>query len=170
MARLHSGAVALVGRPNVGKSTLLNRLVGEKVAIVSPKPQTTRTRILGVVHRPEGQLALLDTPGIHQPKGTLGRALVGAALGAIADADIVAFLTEPTLGKDAKTPELTPDDIGVLEHLEPPAVVFHDVRDPDERTRLEGIMTDRFPRGAWQDSDTAQPWNVRYFSVPAEAR
>lgn len=67
-----SGFVAIIGRPNVGKSTLVNLLVGEKVAIVSPRPQTTRNRIMGVVNQPNAQLVLLDTPGIHKPKTRLG--------------------------------------------------------------------------------------------------
>jgi GTP-binding protein Era len=117
MSTLHSGVVALVGRPNVGKSTLLNRLVGEKVAIVSPKPQTTRTRILGVVHRPAGQLALVDTPGLHEAKGSLGKAMVEVARGAMEDVDLVALLVEPTLGRDGQTPELTPADRRILEPL-----------------------------------------------------
>jgi len=89
------GYVALIGFPNVGKSTLLNRLVGEKLAITSPKPQTTRHRLLGIVHRPGAQLLLLDTPGILEPKGALNAALLEAALGALADADVVVWLTEP---------------------------------------------------------------------------
>src|SRR5450631_4743458 len=105
MSTSRSGVVALVGRPIVEKSTLLNRLVGEKVAIVSPKPQTTRTRILGVVNRPDGQVALVDTPGLHQPKGSLGQVMVAAALGALEDVDAVALVVEPTLGKDGKTTE-----------------------------------------------------------------
>ena len=64
----HSGFVTVVGRPNVGKSTLVNRLVGQKVAIVSDKPQTTRNRILAVMNAPEGQIVLFDTPGIHNPR------------------------------------------------------------------------------------------------------
>jgi GTPase len=117
MSSLHAGVVGLVGRPNVGKSTLLNRLVGEEVAIVSPKPQTTRKRILGVVHRPFGQLGLVDTPGLHEPKGSLGKAMVEAALGALRDVDAVCFLVEPTLGKDGQTPELTPGNRRILEEL-----------------------------------------------------
>src|SRR5688500_12274786 len=77
-----SGFAALIGRPNVGKSTLLNQLTGEKIAIASPKPQTTRNRILGVVTRPEGQVAFIDTPGIHQAKGELNRYMVETALSA----------------------------------------------------------------------------------------
>ena len=90
-----SGFAALIGRPNVGKSTLLNRLLGEKVAIVSPKPQTTRTRILGVVTRPEGQVAFMDTPGVHQAKGALNRYMVDVALQAVADAELNVFVVEP---------------------------------------------------------------------------
>jgi GTPase len=117
MSTFHSGVVALVGRPNVGKSTLLNRLVGEKVAIVSPKPQTTRTRILGVVNRPDGQVALVDTPGLHQPKGSLGQAMVALALGAVEDVDLVVLVVEPTFGKDGQTPELTQENRSILERL-----------------------------------------------------
>ena len=113
----HSGFAALLGRPNVGKSTLLNRLVGEKIAIVSPKPQTTRTRITGVVTRPEGQVAFVDTPGIHDAKGALNRAMVETALGALEDVDLVLLLVEPALGPDGKTPEVTPGVRAILERL-----------------------------------------------------
>jgi len=113
----HSGFAALLGRPNVGKSTLLNRLVGEKIAIVSPKPQTTRTRITGVVTRPEGQVAFVDTPGIHEAKGALNRAMVDAALAALEDVDVVLLLVEPSLGPDGRTPQVTPGVRSILERL-----------------------------------------------------
>ncbi|TMA21396.1 MAG: GTP-binding protein [Deltaproteobacteria bacterium] len=83
---MKAGFAAIVGRPNVGKSTLLNRLVGQKVAIVSPKPQTTRGRILGVVTRPDAQVALLDTPGLHSARGGLNARMVQKALQTLADA------------------------------------------------------------------------------------
>ena len=89
------GYIALMGFPNVGKSTLLNRLVGEKLAITSPKPQTTRQRLLGIVNRPEAQLLFLDTPGVLDPKGALNASLVAAALKALAEADLVVWLVEP---------------------------------------------------------------------------
>jgi GTP-binding protein Era len=91
---LRAGFVAIVGRPNVGKSTLLNRLLGQKLAIVSSKPQTTRGRILGVVTRPDAQVALLDTPGLHTAKGGLNARMVQQALRTLADADVVLFLIE----------------------------------------------------------------------------
>ena len=89
------GYIALMGFPNVGKSTLLNRLVGEKLAITSPKPQTTRRRLLGIVNGPSAQLLLLDTPGVLDPRGALNASLVEAALTALADADVVVWLVEP---------------------------------------------------------------------------
>lgn len=89
------GYIALIGYPNVGKSTLLNRLVGGKLAITSPKPQTTRFRLLGIVNLPEAQLLFLDTPGVIDPKGPLNESLVQAALTALAEADVVVWLTEP---------------------------------------------------------------------------
>jgi GTPase len=88
------GYVALVGRPNAGKSTLMNRVIGQKVSIVTPKPQTTRNRILAV-HNVEGdQIVFLDTPGLHNPRGSLGRYMIEAAASAIAEADVAAFLID----------------------------------------------------------------------------
>jgi len=92
-----SGFAAIIGAANVGKSTLLNRLAGAKLAIVSPKEQTTRSRILGVVTRPRGQVAFVDTPGMHRSKGGLNRYLVRLALHALEDADLVLFLIEPPM-------------------------------------------------------------------------
>lgn len=92
------GYIAIIGRPNVGKSTLLNRLVGEHVAIVTPKPQTTRQRILGIVSRPSAQMIFLDTPGFHQSSKAINRAMLQHVDQAISDADVVCFLFEPELG------------------------------------------------------------------------
>ena len=92
-----SGFVTIVGRPNVGKSTLLNRILGTKVSIVSDKPQTTRTAVRGVLNRPQGQIVFVDTPGLHKPVTLLGERLNDAALGAIADdMDVVAFVIDAT--------------------------------------------------------------------------
>ncbi len=101
---MRAGFVAIVGRPNVGKSTLLNRVLGEKIAIVSPRPQTTRTRILGVWNRldaagaVEAQLAFFDTPGLHRAKGALNRRMVEVALGTLREVDVVLLLVEAGTG------------------------------------------------------------------------
>src|SRR5262249_44724061 len=89
-----SGTAALVGRPNVGKSTLLNRLLGIKVAIVSPKPQTTRHRILGVVSTPQGQIGVLDAPGIQAEAGALNKHLADLAWQIVREADAAVMMVE----------------------------------------------------------------------------
>ncbi len=86
-----SGFVSFVGRPNVGKSTLTNALVGEKIAITSAKPQTTRRAIRGIVHRPDGQLILVDTPGLHRPRTLLGERLNDLVESTLADVDVIGF-------------------------------------------------------------------------------
>lgn len=91
-----SGAVALVGRPNAGKSTLLNRLLGEKVSIVSDRPQTTRHRIIGVLSEPRGQIVFYDTPGVHRPLHRMNRRMMDAAHDAARDADVVCLIVDAT--------------------------------------------------------------------------
>ena len=88
------GTMAILGRPNVGKSTLVNRLVRQKVAIVSDKPQTTRMPILGVGHYPEGQLVLVDTPGLHTPHHRLNAQMVQSALGILTESDVVYVIVD----------------------------------------------------------------------------
>src|SRR5439155_21116620 len=117
----HSGFVCILGRPNAGKSTLLNALVGEKLAIISPKPQTTRNRILGILEIPKrkgagGQVVLIDTPGVHRPDSSLGRKMMGDVREALDGCDLVLTIvdaakkTEPAdqflldLVKRTKTP------------------------------------------------------------------
>ncbi|HXG68031.1 MAG TPA: GTPase Era [Blastocatellia bacterium] len=91
-----SGVVALIGRPNAGKSTLLNKLVGEKIAIVSDKPQTTRTRIRGVLTRPEGQIVFLDTPGVHKPGHRLNRRMMAIVTDALDTVDLILLMVDAT--------------------------------------------------------------------------
>jgi GTP-binding protein Era len=91
-----AGFVVLVGRPNVGKSTLLNQLVGEKMAIVSPRPQTTRTRITGIRHLPTAQVVFVDTPGLHLGSGRLSQLMARTAEKAVEDVDLVCFVAEAT--------------------------------------------------------------------------
>ena len=99
---LRAGFVAIVGRPNVGKSTLLNRILGEKIAIVTPRPQTTRTRILGI-HNAEGlQVAFFDTPGLHRARGALNRRMVEVALSTLREVDAVLMLVEAGTGPEGR--------------------------------------------------------------------
>lgn len=104
----HSGFVCILGRPNAGKSTLLNALVGEKLAIISPKPQTTRNRILGIVNLPKrkgrdaAQIILIDTPGVHKPDSSLGRKMMVEAREALEGCDVVLLLTDVTRRLDTR--------------------------------------------------------------------
>src|SRR6266545_3327649 len=92
-----AGYVALIGRPNAGKSTLLNRLVGEKIAAVSNKPQTTRFKILGIVNRLEGQIVLVDTPGVHKPGYELNRRMMVAVHDALLSVDVVCLIRDASV-------------------------------------------------------------------------
>jgi GTP-binding protein Era len=108
---MKSGTVAIIGCPNVGKSTLLNALLKEKIAIVSNKPQTTRTRILGVLHRPDAEIVYLDTPGLHEPQHQLNRRMVRTAMEAMPDADLLYVMIE------ALRPSLGPQDRLVIQRV-----------------------------------------------------
>ncbi len=97
MQKYKSGFVSIVGRPNVGKSTLMNQILGEKIAITSPKPQTTRNKIKGVYTTEDTQIIFLDTPGIHKPKNKLGSKMVQSALTTLHEVDVVLFLVDNSL-------------------------------------------------------------------------
>lgn len=100
-----SGFVAISGAPNVGKSTLLNRLLGEKISITSKKPQTTRNRILGIVHRPNAQFVFIDTPGVHRPNGELNTRIVDIATATLTDVDLVLVLAD-VITKDTESEKI----------------------------------------------------------------
>ena len=131
-----SGMISIVGRPNVGKSTLTNALVGEKIAIVSNKPQTTRNRIYGVVNRGDTQYVLLDTPGLHKARNRLGDYMVKVVRESVADVDCVCLLVEPI--PHVGTPEQVLIDRIKEEHL--PAVLVINKIDTVEKDALLAVM------------------------------
>jgi GTP-binding protein Era len=131
-----SGFVAIVGAPNVGKSTLLNQMLGEKISITSKKPQTTRNRILGVVHRPRSQLVFIDTPGIHKAKSPLNIRIVEAALSALGNVDIVLVMV------DVANPDPESEDFLVkkLEKIKQPVVLVLNKTDLVKKPALLSII------------------------------
>jgi GTP-binding protein Era len=102
-AHFRSGFVGIVGKPNIGKSTLLNGLLGKKVSIVSPKPQTTRNRILGILTNPGAQIIFIDVPGIHKPSEKLHKIMVKTATSALEEADCILYLVPPSLPDRSET-------------------------------------------------------------------
>lgn len=131
-----SGVVAVVGRPNVGKSALVNRLVGEKIAIVSPVPETTRTPTRGVLTLPHAQLIFVDTPGIHRPRDLLGKRMVDAARRSLADADVIVWLLDAAAG-------VTPEDQRVsslLRVVPVPVIVALNKADRVDAARLATVI------------------------------
>lgn len=106
-----SGFIAVIGRPNVGKSTLINTLIGEKIAIMSDKPQTTRNRILCILTQADAQIVFLDTPGIHKPKHKLGEYMVKAAEGTLKEVDCIFFVVDAT-------EKMGPGEYYILERLQ----------------------------------------------------
>ena len=126
---MKSGFVTLVGRPNVGKSTLLNHILGQKVTIVSDKPQTTRTQVRGVLTRPDAQVVFVDTPGIHKPRTLLGERLNDAADAAIGDVDIVCLLVDATM-------PIGPGDKWIAQRVPANAIVVVNKTDIAEPTEV----------------------------------
>ncbi|NOT44073.1 MAG: GTPase Era [Acidobacteria bacterium] len=129
---MKAGFVALLGRPNAGKSTLLNRLVGHKLAIVSDKPQTTRTRILGVRHYEAGQVVFVDTPGVHKPAHRMNVRMVDAAREAVRDVDVIVLVV------DASAPAGAGDRyvLSMLEGVRAPVVLALNKVDIVQKTAL----------------------------------
>ena len=111
MEKFKSGFVSIIGRTNVGKSTLLNLLVGEKVAIMTNKPQTTRTAIKAIVNNENSQIIFIDTPGIHKPKTKLGQTMIQTAFGSVTDVDLILFLIEATSKEIGKGDRIILDKI-----------------------------------------------------------
>lgn len=145
---MKSGFVCIVGRPNVGKSTLMNAMVGEKAAITSAKPQTTRNAIRGIYTDDECQIVFIDTPGIHKPRNKLGRYLTDTALGTLSESDVILFLVDGRLSDG-------PGDRYILELLKkagktPKVLVINktDIIDPEvyrqiyEEYEAEGVFRD----------------------------
>jgi GTP-binding protein Era len=162
---MRSGFVAVVGRPNVGKSTLVNQLVGTKVSITSSRPNTTRHRILGVLHQPDAQVVFVDTPGLHRPRTTLGARLNETATSALSDVDMILVLVDATAA-------VGPGDRTVLEralreaqrHDEPPVlnVVVNKIDKANGDQIIERLVTVKAAVEAIVPLDT-----VEYFPVSA---
>jgi GTP-binding protein Era len=141
------GLVAVVGAPNAGKSTLVNAIVGQKVAIVSAKAQTTRTRIMGIAIHGEAQILLLDTPGIFQPKRRLDRAMVAAAWGGATDADLIVLVVDAETGFSRRIEEMV---ARLAERREPKALVLNKV-DLVRKDALLGLATQLSERIAFEE-------------------
>lgn len=138
--------MAIVGKPNVGKSTLLNALIGAKVSIVSDKPQTTRNRIAAIANLPGAQIVFLDTPGIHKPRHGLGERMISAAKVAMQEVDLILFVA------DASTPVTAADRavIGMLEGLQTPLWLVLNKIDAVAAERVEAIQTELESLGTYQ--------------------
>lgn len=134
--KFRSGFIALVGAPNAGKSTLLNRMLGEKISITSKKPQTTRNRIIGVVHRPAAQLVFIDTPGVHRASSPLNVRIVDVALSAIGDVDLVLIIVDASQAD----PESESFMVGKLKEQKQPVILALNKIDLVEKPRLLKLM------------------------------
>ena len=143
MAEFLSGFIAIVGRPNVGKSSLVNALVGEKVAIVSNKPQTTRNRIMGVVDGKGYQMVLIDTPGVQRPKNKLGEFMEGAVKSAVSDVDAICLVLDGASG-------LGPRDEELIRRIQPvgvPILVVLNKCDIAEEEKIAALRNELEQRG-----------------------
>jgi GTPase len=132
------GLVSLLGRPNAGKSTLLNRIVGQKLAIVSDKPQTTRTRLVGVKNYADGQVVFVDTPGVHKPTHRMNVRMVDAALEAMREVDVLALVVDASAKTGAGDRHL----LGLLEDVKTPVILVLNKVDTIAKPRLLPLIDD----------------------------
>ncbi len=179
-----AGIVTVVGRPNAGKSTLLNKLVGEKLAITSPKPQSTRKRIVGILSRDHAQLIIHDTPGLLHPRYALHRAMRSEALAALDDADVIAYLVDGSKGPvepllqiahlehPPKAPvvtvinkaDLLSADDRARHVLDNPDAVFVSASTGEGLAELEARLTERLPESPFlYDSEDVSTQHLRFF-------
>jgi len=170
--RGRSGTVAFIGRPNAGKSTLMNRLLGEKVAIVSDKPQTTRHRLVGILSDEHGQMVFYDTPGVHRPLHRLNRQMMGHAMDALRDADVVCALIDAAEAPGAGDKYL----LDLLAKAEAPRILALNkvdrVRKPDLLPRIgryaaAGLFTEIVPISARTGDGCDLLLDVLWRSLPA---
>jgi GTP-binding protein Era len=134
--QVKSGLVALIGPPNVGKSTLLNSLLGQKISIVSPKPQTTRNKILGIVNGHDYQIVILDTPGIHTARSPLNQGMVKIAVSSLSDVDVIVFMIDISFPLPGKITEA----IGHLKNVDKPVILLVNKADLVAREKLLPIL------------------------------
>lgn len=146
-----SGVVTIIGPPNAGKSTLLNHFLGQKIAIVTPKPQTTRNRILGILTGDSYQIILLDTPGLHKPREHLNREMVRIALATLAEADVVLFLVDTHIDEPHQLEKLAGEFCEYLDEATAPVVLALNKIDVVDKSRLLPLIEwyrDFFPFAA----------------------
>ena len=149
-----SGFAALIGRPNVGKSTLMNHLIGQKIAITSNRPQTTRNRIQTVYTDERGQIVFLDTPGIHKAKNKLGRYMVEAAEKTLKEADVILWLVEPSTYAGAGEQHI----LEILRQVKTPVVLVINKADTVEKKK---VMEAAEAYGALKEALARQfPWDL----------
>jgi GTP-binding protein Era len=151
---MKSGAVCFIGRPNAGKSTLLNTIVGARVAIVSDKPQTTRTRILGVKNYPDGQIVFVDTPGIHRPLHRMNVRMVDAAIEALREVDVVVLVFDATTRPGHGDEYVA----SLLEQVRTPVVLVLNKIDAIAKAKLLPLI------------ERAQKWHLFAATVPVSAQ
>jgi len=169
-ARFRSGFCSIVGRPNVGKSTLLNAFVEAKLAIMSDKPQTTRNRILGVYNRPDAQVVFLDTPGIHKPRHRLGEYMNKVAIGTIPEVDVVLFVVDGSVPEPGDGDKYVAD---VVARSGRPAILVVNKMDRVKRgdwyAVLDAYKTLGRPEGRSEDPEPGAPTIEWIDIVPVSA-
>ncbi|HVA09424.1 MAG TPA: GTPase Era [Acidimicrobiales bacterium] len=169
---MRSGFVAVVGRPNVGKSTLVNRMVGTKVSITSSRPNTTRHRILGVLHQPDAQVVFADTPGIHRPRSVLGARLNETATTALSEVDMILVLVEATAAVGPGDRTVLERSVRELQQTDPPprlVIAVNKIDRASDSQILDRLATVKAAVDDIAGANDALAADVEYFPVSARS-